>query len=43
VNLRINTSLLLKTNRFLDEALSSLDSADIKAGMIYHLSWKRCL
>lgn len=43
VNLRVNTSLLVKTNRFGDNAVSTLDSADIKAGMIYHLSWKRCI
>ncbi len=43
VNLRVNTSLLVKTNRFFDEALSTLDSADIKAGLVYHLSWKKCL
>lgn len=43
VNLRVNTSLLVKSNNFGDEAISTLDSADIKAGMIYHLSWKRCI
>jgi hypothetical protein len=43
VNLRVNTSLLVKTNRFFDGALSTLDSADIKAGLVYHLSFKKCI
>ncbi len=43
VNLRVNTSLLVKTNRFLDEALTTLDSADFSAGLVYRLSWKKCI
>jgi len=42
VNLRVNTSLLAKANRFRDDTLAMIDSADFKAGLIYHLKWKRC-
>ncbi len=42
VNLRINTSMLAKTNTRNDDVLATVDSADIAAGMIYHLQWKRC-
>jgi hypothetical protein len=42
VNLRVNTAMLLKTNRQGDDALATVDSADISAGIVYHLKWKRC-
>ncbi|MGE0615902.1 MAG: DUF4360 domain-containing protein [Bacteriovoracia bacterium] len=43
VNLRINTGLLVRaagTNGAL--ASSSVDSADVQAGLIYHLQWRQC-
>lgn len=42
VNLRVNTAMLLKTNRQGDDALATVDSADITAGIVYHLKWKTC-
>src|SRR5262249_20749439 len=42
VNLRVNTDLLVQTNSYGQDALASIDSADVKAAMIYQLSWKRC-
>lgn len=42
VNLRVNSSMLVRTNRQGDEALATVDSADFNAGIIYHLQWKRC-
>lgn len=42
VNLRVNTSMMVRTNSRKDEALSTVDSADFKAGLVYHLQWKRC-
>jgi hypothetical protein len=42
VNLRVNSSMLVKTNRQKSEALSTVDSADFSSGIIYQLSWKRC-
>ena len=41
-NLRVNAAMLVKSNRFNDNALATVDSADFKAGMIYQLQWKRC-
>lgn len=42
VNLRVNTSLMVRTNRQKQEALGTVDSADFSAGLVYHLKWKRC-
>ncbi len=42
VNLRVNTSMLVQTNRSRDLALATVDSADMNAGLVYHLKWKRC-
>ena len=41
-NLRINTGLLVQTNRNFDDTLATVDSVDISNGMIYHIQWKRC-
>lgn len=41
-NLRINTSLVAQANRYGEDTLASLDSADITAGVIYHIQWRRC-
>ncbi len=40
--LRVNAAMLVKTNRYNDEAYASVDSADFKAGILYQLQWKRC-
>lgn len=41
VNLRTNSSMRVKTysNR---EAMASIDTQDVNAGIIYHLQWRRC-
>jgi hypothetical protein len=41
-NLRINTGLLVQTNRNYDDTLATVDSVDISNGLIYHIQWKRC-
>ena len=41
-NLRVNSSMMVQTNSRFDEAMSTVDSADISAAIIYHLQWKRC-
>jgi Domain of unknown function (DUF4360) len=41
-NLRVNAAMLVKTNRFGDDALATVDSADFSSGIIYQLQWKRC-
>lgn len=42
VNLRVNTSMLGRTNRRQDDLLATVDSADVNAGLVYHFQWKRC-
>ena len=42
VNLRVNSSIKVKTNKRKEEALATVDSADVKSGIKYHLKWKRC-
>jgi len=42
VNLRVNSSMLARTNRQRDDVLATVDSADFKAGIIYKFQWKRC-
>ncbi|MDA0713285.1 MAG: DUF4360 domain-containing protein [bacterium] len=42
VILRSNSSMLVRTNSRRDEAFSTVDSADIRAGLRYHLQWRRC-
>jgi hypothetical protein len=42
VNLRVNTSMMVRTNRKKDDALATVDSADFASGMIYHFKWKTC-
>jgi hypothetical protein len=41
-NLRVNTSMLARTNRYQDDVLATVDSADISSGLVYHLQWRRC-
>jgi hypothetical protein len=43
VNLRANTSMMLQTNARLEQAMSTVDSADVSSGLIYHLQWRRCM
>ncbi len=40
--LRANTSMMVQTNGRRDQALATVDSADVNAGLIYHIQWKRC-
>lgn len=41
-NLRVNTSFMLQTNAARQQALATVDSADITAGLVYHIQWRRC-
>jgi hypothetical protein len=42
VNLRVNASMMVRnTNRSLD-ALATVDSADISAGLVYHIQMRQC-
>lgn len=40
--LRVNASTLVQTRRYSDTAISVVDSADVNAGMIYHLRTRSC-
>ena len=42
VNLRANTSMMVQTNRRQEQAMATVDSADVSAGLVYHVAWKRC-
>jgi hypothetical protein len=42
VNLRVNSSMLVRTNSAREAALATVDSADIHSGLVYHLAWRRC-
>ncbi len=41
-NLRINTSMTVQTNGSYESAMATVDSADVSAGLIYHIQWRRC-
>jgi hypothetical protein len=40
--LRANTSMLVNSNSRREEAMATVDSADIKSGLIYHIQWRSC-
>lgn len=40
--LRVNAAMLVRTNRYNDQATATVDSADFKTGILYQLQWKRC-
>lgn len=42
LNMRVNSSLLVK-NMGPGDALASVDSADINAGLVYQLAWRSCM
>jgi hypothetical protein len=41
-NLRVNSDIMVQTNNFGQQAMSTIDSADIKAGLVYHVQWRKC-
>jgi hypothetical protein len=40
--LRANTTMLVRTNSRGQQAMATVDSADVQAGLVYHLQWRRC-
>jgi hypothetical protein len=40
--LRANTTMLVMSNSRREQAMATVDSADIAAGLIYHLQWRQC-
>jgi hypothetical protein len=41
-NLRVNTSMTVTSNSSMQQAMSTVDSADVTAGIVYHIQWRRC-
>ncbi|MBF0312611.1 MAG: DUF4360 domain-containing protein [Oligoflexia bacterium] len=42
VNLRVNSAMLAKSNSRYDDAMATVDTLDLKAGIIYHIQWRSC-
>lgn len=42
LNLRTTTSMYAQTNASFEDAMATVDSVDVKAGIVYQLQWKRC-
>ena len=40
--LRANTSMLVQSNQRKEQAMATVDSADIRSGLIYHVQWRTC-
>ncbi len=40
--LRANTSMLVQSNQRKEQAMATVDSADIEAGLVYHIQWRQC-
>ena len=40
--LRANTSMMVQSNSRRDQAMATVDSADIESGLIYHIQWRVC-
>lgn len=42
VILRANTGMMVRSNEQNEETQATVDSADVEAGLIFNLQWKRC-
>ncbi|MGE0764773.1 MAG: DUF4360 domain-containing protein [Bdellovibrionales bacterium] len=42
VILRVNSSIMARSNRQMDDVLMSIDSADVQSRLVYHVQWRRC-
>lgn len=42
VILRVNSSMFVRTNGQRMQSMSTVDSADFDAGLVYHLAWRKC-
>lgn len=41
-NLRIRATIMTQTNSRLEQSMMTVDSADISAGLVYHVQWRQC-
>ncbi len=42
VILRANSSMRATANARMDQTMATVDSADVQAGLVYHLQWRTC-
>jgi len=42
VNLRVNASMMTQTNSNFAQSMGVVDSADVSAGLVYHIQYRRC-
>lgn len=42
VNLRVNASMMVQNTNRMEDALATVDSADISAGIVYRIQMRRC-
>ncbi|MBL6990306.1 MAG: DUF4360 domain-containing protein [Bacteriovoracaceae bacterium] len=42
VNMRVNTSMMVRNSNRREEAMATVDTIDFDAGLIYKFQWKRC-
>lgn len=42
VILRASTSMMVRTNAQRQDAMATVDSADLQAGLVFNLQWRRC-
>jgi hypothetical protein len=42
INLRASVGMMLRNSSY-DDAMATVDSADISAGIVYQLQWRRCM
>lgn len=40
--LRANTSMVVNSNSRREQAMATVDSADVDAGLVYHVQWRTC-
>jgi hypothetical protein len=41
-NLRVNSNITAQTNARNEQTITTIDSADLKSGLIYHVQWRTC-
>lgn len=42
VNLRVNAGMMVRNMSRSEEAIATVDSADVTAGIVYKIQWRRC-
>lgn len=42
INMRVNSNIMAQSNNRMEQTDIMVDSADITAGLVYHLQWRRC-